>query len=245
MIPKHLMQTWKTTTLPSKWAQSQVTFKEAHPDWTYTLMSDTMNEQFVKDHFPEWYTRYINLEYSIQRADIIRYMYLWVYGGYYCDCDAIFLKSLNGIGDLYHDASLLIARNQLGVSEQPSNWFLGSIAHHPFWLICLQEATKVCPWYIKGKHNKVMFTTGSYMIRRALKRYKGTYTLLPKTFLSRDLQGKEKIDRCTFIAPLEGQSWTAWDTQVYKFMFTYRYLLVLLLLGLLLVVLCKKARRRL
>ncbi len=51
------------------------------------LWTDEDNLALVKEHFPHLLNAYQAMEYNIMRADIIRYMYMSKYGGYYLDLD--------------------------------------------------------------------------------------------------------------------------------------------------------------
>src|SRR4029077_5740316 len=95
VIPKRVMQTWKCKDIPDKWKKSQPSIRKYMPDWEYTLMTDEDNLAFVKHHFPEYLDIYLSFPYPIQRADCIRYMYLYIHGGIYMDLDYEVLEPLD------------------------------------------------------------------------------------------------------------------------------------------------------
>ena len=67
-------------------------------------MSDEENLDFVKTHFPDYLSLYLNLPRDIMRADVIRYMWLYIKGGVYIDLDYEAIKpfdSLFASGELY------------------------------------------------------------------------------------------------------------------------------------------------
>jgi mannosyltransferase OCH1-like enzyme len=86
-IPKIIMQTWKTQEVPEKWKISPLSIKNLMYDWKYILMDDEENRKFVENFFPDFLSFYDNFPYNIQRADAIRYMFLYMYGGVYMDLD--------------------------------------------------------------------------------------------------------------------------------------------------------------
>jgi mannosyltransferase OCH1-like enzyme len=102
LIPKRIMQTWKTSDVPEKWKASPASIKQHMPDWQYTLMTDTMNRAFVEQHFSDFLPYYDGFKYPIQRADAIRYMWLYIHGGLYLDLDCELLESLEPLLTVDH-----------------------------------------------------------------------------------------------------------------------------------------------
>ncbi|PYI10416.1 hypothetical protein BO78DRAFT_404200 [Aspergillus sclerotiicarbonarius CBS 121057] len=65
-------------------------FEESNSEWQYTLMTDEKAEAFVIDELsavPEIATIYHSYPYDVLRADLLRYLLLWYYGGFYADMD--------------------------------------------------------------------------------------------------------------------------------------------------------------
>jgi hypothetical protein len=52
-----------------------------HPGYTFQLWDDTNSAEFVQEFFPELYPMWSNYRFVIQKADSLRYMILYVYGG--------------------------------------------------------------------------------------------------------------------------------------------------------------------
>ena len=50
-IPRALHQSWKDDDIPAKYKPWVESWKRLHPDWTYTLWTDDMNRQLVKQHY--------------------------------------------------------------------------------------------------------------------------------------------------------------------------------------------------
>src|SRR5437762_1813333 len=113
MIPRRIMQTWKTKNVPEHWKPSPLSIRQHMPDWEYTLMTDEDNRKFVAEHFPDFLPYYDRFPYPIQRADAIRYCWLYIHGGVYLDLDTVVQKSLEPLfedgGDLF-----LVASGNLG-----------------------------------------------------------------------------------------------------------------------------------
>ncbi|KAA9039299.1 hypothetical protein FW778_10740 [Ginsengibacter hankyongi] len=105
MIPKIIHQTWKTSILPKKFETWHQQVKALHPDWKIILWTDEDNLALVTKFFPDLLEIYNSLQYNIMRADVIRYMYMSVYGGYYLDLDYELFEPFD---DKLSNASLLL-----------------------------------------------------------------------------------------------------------------------------------------
>jgi hypothetical protein len=93
MIPKIIHQTWKTDQIPCEWKAFAQSWRHHHPDWEYRLWSNTDGADFVEQFYPEFKETYIAYPYDIQRADAIRYLVIYHYGGIYADLDFECLQS--------------------------------------------------------------------------------------------------------------------------------------------------------
>lgn len=82
-IPKIIHQTWKNRTLRERQARWSQTWCEQYPNWRYHLWTDEENEQFVQKRFPWFYSTFKQLSPAILRADSVRYLYMYYYGGLY------------------------------------------------------------------------------------------------------------------------------------------------------------------
>ncbi len=80
-IPKILHQTWKNNTVPEMWAESPKSWIKYHPDWIYVLWTDDDIFEFISVRHKKYLQMFKNFEYSIQKADAIRYFILYDYGG--------------------------------------------------------------------------------------------------------------------------------------------------------------------
>src|ERR1700753_2505455 len=54
---------------------------DMHPGYEFMMWTDTNSARFVKRYFSELYTMWSSYRYTIQKADSLRYMILYVYGG--------------------------------------------------------------------------------------------------------------------------------------------------------------------
>jgi len=95
MIPKLIHQTWKTDLIPKQWVSLVNKVKELNPDWSYKLWTDKENDEFVRKEFPEFYGIFSLFPRSIMKADVIRYLLMFRFGGVYLDLDYEVLKPFN------------------------------------------------------------------------------------------------------------------------------------------------------
>jgi mannosyltransferase OCH1-like enzyme len=80
-VPKLFHQSWSSTKLPAKFEKWSDTCRRAHPDWEWVLWTDEDNEELVKKHFPWLLKTYKGLPGVIYRADLVRNLYMHLYGG--------------------------------------------------------------------------------------------------------------------------------------------------------------------
>lgn len=176
MIPEIIHQTWKTSDLPENLLHWHNVVKELHPGWEINLWTDKDNLALVKEHFPQMLDSYQSLEYNIMRVDIIRYMYMEVFGGYYLDLDyELLIPFDNEISDT--ELLIPISRKQNG-KPVFGNCIFGSVPHHPFWKDVLNDFYRNPPLKkIYNKHNIIKLTGPEFITRiyfQNSKKYNGT-----------------------------------------------------------------------
>ncbi|KAG5973291.1 hypothetical protein E4U55_000600 [Claviceps digitariae] len=87
VIPKIFHQSWKTLELPNKFQEWSRSCRQKHKDWEWVLWTDDDNLQLVKQHFPWLEEMYTSLPGPIYRADLSRFLYMYIFGGVYADLD--------------------------------------------------------------------------------------------------------------------------------------------------------------
>lgn len=99
-FPKIIFQTWKTHSLPKQFAYWSETWKKYNP-YNYVLWDDKENREFVATNFNWFLPTYDGYDAGIKRADAIRYMFLYKYGGIYADLDFECLKPFDDLLEKY------------------------------------------------------------------------------------------------------------------------------------------------
>lgn len=235
-LPKLIMQTWKNEDIPEKWRSSQDKIVELHSPkiikrnkvrihkgnknkWKYVLMTDEDNRAFVARYFPQYLEMYDGFDHPIQRADVIRYMWLYINGGVYMDLD---YEPMRNIEPLFNSGAEVYLIKSPNMAKYLTNSFMASKPRCSFWLEVLEEVkarTKLREWWAHGKHLKVMMTTGPGVVSKAVENTRVPYTILPQNLVNnisvqdfKKMPNRDEID--TFLYPLEGCSWGGMDTKL-------------------------------
>ena len=135
MIPKIIWQTYETEydNLPQKAKELSESWKLLNKDWQYRYVSSLGREQFIQKNFEdEWYTIYKSYKIDVMRADLWRYMCLYINGGLYCDLDMLCKKPIESWMDL--NAKFVISEEpdlpgytQMIFASEPNSVFLKNL----------------------------------------------------------------------------------------------------------------------
>ncbi len=149
MIPKIIIQTWKTEKIPSEVREFIEKLKYNNPDFEYKFYTDKDIDVFIKSKFPEYYSTFISFEYTIQKIDFFRYLCVYYYGGFYFDIDmdinqtirelckyeCVFPKESYTIENIFKNKNLL----NKNVTFLLGNYAFGAIPNHPFLKLCIDN----------------------------------------------------------------------------------------------------------
>lgn len=220
MIPKIIFQTWKTHNVPHHWQKCPESIKEFMPDWQHILMNDEENRLFVEKYFPDFLPYYDSFTYPIQKADAIRYMFLYQFGGLYMDLDFEILAPLDNLFSNGSEIFLVCSGN---VASSYTNSFMASKPKCKFWLEVLEEMKKPLPWYAYiSKHWLIMNSTGPLMLSRVVRNTTSVISLLPRKLIMPCSVCNLDCDTSqAYLKPLQGSSWISYDTIFYNFFLCY------------------------
>jgi mannosyltransferase OCH1-like enzyme len=149
-VPKQIFQTWKsrevTNPFMKRWQESWINL---NPTYKYTIWDDDDNRAFVKERFPEFLTTYDSYTQNICRADVIRYLYLYVNGGVYADLDFMCLKSFEPIVEHVNSQNVDVVFGTLGPMDDEKfsshnipNAIMISKPNADFWLFVIKALSK-------------------------------------------------------------------------------------------------------
>lgn len=164
-VPRIIHQSWADEHLPAKFEQWSQTCKVQNKDWEYVLWTDDDNLALVEKHFPWFLETYESMPGVINRADVVRNMYMYVFGGVYADLDTECLRNMNELfADYDVPTKTHIQTAQMGemtASTSPNrtaflgrmgldqafkhsipNAWMGSTPGHPFWLLVIEAVVE-------------------------------------------------------------------------------------------------------
>ena len=209
------------------------------PDWTYVFITDQKMYSFVLKEFPELYDKFMDLPHGVQRADVLRYLWLFKFGGVYLDLDYKILKNFTSYIDslnvpLYvlHSANTsFIITNSFIVAKSGLHFFYN--------LAASSCEMPLGAWWSFSKHTDIMSSTGPLAFDEAVRKSNLPYCVLPNDlFLPYSPVMHDDNNQCGFMVAVEGGTWNALDTTIFNFVNRYKGLFVFLIIcGLLSVVL--------
>ena len=225
VIPKIIMQTWKTTELPEKWKPTQTSISKYMPTWKYVLMTDDMNRSFIAERFKSFLPYYDAFPYPIQRADAIRYCWLYTYGGLYLDCDFELLGPLDELFTEDYDLFLLASSNTPDII---TNGFIAAKPGNKLFLDMIEEMKKPGGFSSIERHLLVMNTTGPLAFNRVIRQNNTIFKQLPSSKLNPYTLCEKVYNKPnTLMKPLEGSSWVGGAASVYQWCYCQsNYLLI-------------------
>ncbi|KJZ76631.1 hypothetical protein HIM_03967 [Hirsutella minnesotensis 3608] len=185
-IPRLFHQSWKSLSLPAKFEKWSNTCRKQHEGWEWVIWTDEDNLALVRKHFPWLETLYHDLPGEIYRADLARYLYMYIYGGVYADLDTDCLRPTEDLQDsydvLFDDNGPKPAKDtaifgRMGIDPSfahsiPNAW-MASTPGHPFFLSFLQSLTENVKKLKRkwGKMPEAEHVTGPAALREAIIRY--------------------------------------------------------------------------
>lgn len=223
-IPKIIFQTWKTREIPDKWKEGQRSIIQMNPKWIYVLITDEDAEKIVRENFPHVLPKFKAFRHGISRADAIRYMILYLYGGIYLDLDYKALKSFDDVSlPEEKDVGIVPSFNTFG--HHLSNSFMMSRPGATFLLNCIDEMMKPAnPFWSLSKHIEVMNVAGPNMVQRVYTKNPGAVEVLRDIVVPCNICAINKgcpIDSNYYLWPLKGGSWHSWDTALLNFVYCH------------------------
>ena len=237
-IPNVIMQTWKNNQVPDKWSSSPKSIKDKLPNWKYVLLTDDDNLKFVKKHFPDFLPIYQSFRYPIQKADAIRYMWLYINGGVYMDLDFEINNDLEDYLEKnrynsYPETSIFLVQYKMNGKPSVTNSFMISKPKHPFWLEVIEEMKKPLPWYYKTvRFTHVYYSTGPAMLTNVYNKtkYKDIDLINQKFACTKGLKFIEKDElKFSLIKSIElssGESWHGNTEKILKFIMSNKILII-------------------
>lgn len=140
MIPPHILQIALGESYISRLplALLKENLVNKNPSMDYTLLTDTEAILFLTNYYPEYIPLYNELFRPQYKSDLLRYLWLYAYGGYYIDIDILPTIPLTDIWNLTDHSSLFTC---IGAHTDPvkgvlevANGFLATEPKNPLFL---------------------------------------------------------------------------------------------------------------
>lgn len=211
------MQTWKSLDVPPEWLESTLSLQQSleGTDWHYVFITDEQLFVFVRQKFPHLLQSMTELPYGVQRADVLRYLWLYVYGGIYIDMDYKIQKSfIKYIEDLkvplcvLHSANVSLCITNSFIVAKPGLRFFYDLA-------CKALGRPNGSWWAFSKHIEIMTSTGPLAFHSAVTQSGLSYVVLPnELFLPNSPELEASTNNEAFMVPVKGASWNSLDSQI-------------------------------
>ena len=138
------------------WISARDACLKWHPNYEYRFWNDSSAEQLIREKYPSFLDTWNSYTYPIQRADSLRYLVLYHYGGIFLDMD---LHCRRSLGPLRRFDFVSPSAYPVGIS----NGFLMTSARHPFFKALVDQL----PLFNRNfllPYATVMFSTGCMYI---------------------------------------------------------------------------------
>lgn len=109
MIPKRIIQTWKSRKIPVEFRRYQKQIRKLNTDYEYLLFTDEDVNDFIAAEYPQFFEAFDSCSEFIFKADLFRLLAVHKLGGFYLDLDVFqFNRSTNYSNNLVFFLSNLI-----------------------------------------------------------------------------------------------------------------------------------------
>lgn len=150
-----------------------------NPTWCRLEWNKKLCIDLIKTFYPEHMDMFNKYKYEIQRCDMVRYLILHRYGGWYADMDYYCNRPLDEAMREYRNGIYFVQTPNTVIGQDAdhiSNSLMYSERNHSFWrcvMLEMEKGKKVPVYY--SKHLEVMFTTGPAFLNRVYSMWKYKY----------------------------------------------------------------------
>lgn len=172
-----IFQTWKSRdpdTFPPVYKKCQESWQRLHPDISYKIYDDEENQTIISQHFSGKLEEVYNLvKNPVEKADIIRCVILFLYGGLYVDMDFMALKSHEDLFNTHYGitvGSLDIDNKENSwyvANSIPNAWMMSKYTYEIFWLFVLDNMCEMAVTDITD----IEVRTGPVLLKNCINQY--------------------------------------------------------------------------
>lgn len=254
-IPRIIHQSYKTSSLPTVWADTPSRWKKANPDFEYMFWSDEDNRNLIATDYPWFLETYDSYPFPIQRADSARYFAVLKHGGIYADLDIMPTKDISPLLDWlsskeHQDKEMLVAQtHNLGLTNAlfaavPNSKVLNEFVH-----ILPDNTHPLFGFESLLPHFGILLSTGPTRFWFFLNTYRDkVVTLAPSGWgqchpcrqgqrrFGGGEPGQCEVQPTAYFETTTGGSWHRWDTKIFNFIFCFPQFFIWMVCGALVVV---------
>ncbi|KAL4219254.1 hypothetical protein ACF0H5_021836 [Mactra antiquata] len=176
IIPHIIHQSYKREFVPHVYSRLVKSFVDLNPKWQYYFWTERSAKRLLMDKYPHLLPVWNKLKDPISRADVLRYVVLYQYGGVYVDLDFECLRPLDRVTYKYSciiptepfEHAILRSNQSLVVN----NGIMMSRPKHPFFKQLLNNLIYYKPQKKNHYGGGAMFATSQFLI----------YNILNETF---------------------------------------------------------------
>lgn len=164
-IPHIFHQIYADEMIPTAYVKLVKSFITYNPTWEYRFWTDASGRQLLQKHHPYLLRVFDGFGNNVRRSDLLRYVVLYEYGGFYADFDTQTLRSLNKTTMKYasifpvepFEHSVMLYNRSFIIN----NAIMGCRPKHPFLKLLLSDLRKA---NLKG--NPILETGPLYVTRK-------------------------------------------------------------------------------
>ena len=189
-MEKIIHQSWKTNELSKEEQEWVSTVKNNFTGYEYKFWTDEDNDNLVRLNYPEFYDFYKGL-LPIQKADFVRHLYIYHFGGIYLDLDVKMNKPLPLEGADVFLCDQTLEANDEGMEILVDPFFLaGNKGCKFFYCMCQSVVRGTIYNILSSKTDKeyinTLYKTGPYMFTKfyLLNKHKYNIKVLKDVFIT-------------------------------------------------------------
>tara|TARA_E500000318_G_C3509405_1_gene191663 strand:- start:325 stop:972 length:648 start_codon:yes stop_codon:yes gene_type:complete len=160
-VIKKIHQIWDKDIFPKDFEKYQLSLKNKHLDWQYTLWDLNKCRNLIKKEYSYFLDTFDNFKFNIEKIDAARFFILDFEGGFYADLDIFFYKNLE---------DLLIDKKAVFFNRKEDHYICNSIMYNNnsifFKKLCRQLKYLQKLFYDKNKNDviNVLNTNGQHFL---------------------------------------------------------------------------------
>jgi hypothetical protein len=144
VIPKRIIQTWKTKKLPWRYRGYHRRLKQLHPDYEFLLFTDDEVYELVSHEYPQYADVFFSMPDMISKLDLFRLLAVHKLGGFYFDLDIYPVKPVDELCNLecvfpFETQARPHFSALYGAVEALGQYAFGGRSGHPFLLSCAEN----------------------------------------------------------------------------------------------------------